>query len=501
MTAPTFAVVIPTVGRPSLTGLLGSVAASRGPLPDRLVVVDDRRQPAELPSPPDRLAGLITVRRSGGRGPAAARNVGWRSVDPQCEWVVFLDDDVLVGPDWLERLVVDLRQPADVAGVQGRITVPLPEDRPPTDWERSTAGLETSAWITADMAYRRAALDRVGGFDERFPRAFREDADLALRVRRAGDRLVRGQRTTLHPVRPAGRWVSVQVQKGNADDPLMRRLHGPDWRRLAEAPAGRRGRHLAVTAVGALSVAAALGGRRALAGLGTAAWLAATVRYAWERIAPGPRTRDENLTMAVTSVLIPPVAAWHWVRGLVRHGRAAPWPDRPPVRAVLFDRDGTLVHDVPYNGDPDLVRPVEGAVDVVAALRSRGIRTGVITNQSGIGRGRLDEEQVRRVNVRIDELFGGFDVWQVCPHVEADACPCRKPAPGMVLDAAARLGVSPREVVVVGDIGADVAAAAAAGARGVLVPTPATREEEVASAPHVAADLAEAVRVTVGLAA
>ena len=501
MTVPTFAVVVPTVGRPSLTTLLESLAGSSGPLPDRLVLVDDRRQPAELPAPPHRLAGLVAVRRSGGRGPAAARNVGWRSLHPRYEWVVFLDDDVLVSPDWLERLVVDLRQPAGVAGVQGRIAVPLPRDRPPTDWERSTAGLETSAWITADMAYRRAALDRVGGFDERFTRAFREDADLALRVQRAGGRLVRGQRGTLHPVRPADPWISVRVQKGNADDPLMRRLHGPDWRRLAEAPLGRRRQHLAVTAVGTMSLAAALTGRRTLARLGAAAWLTATVRYAWARIAPGPRTRDEVLTMAVTSALIPPVAGWHWARGLLRHRRAAPWPDRPPVRAVLFDRDGTLVHDVPYNGDPDRVRPVEGAVDVVAALRARGIRTGVVTNQSGIGRGRLSEEQVRRVNARIDELFGGFDVWQVCPHVDDDACTCRKPAPGMVLDAAARLGVSPHEVVVVGDIGADVAAAAAAGARGVLVPTPATRDDEVAAAPHVATDLAEAVRMTVGLPA
>ena len=501
MTAATFAVVVPTVGRASLTRMLESVAASAGPLPGRMVLVDDRRQPAELPAPPDRLARLVTVRRSGGRGPAAARNVGWRALEPRYEWVVFLDDDVLVGPEWLQQLAEDLRQPADVAGVQGRITVPLPPDRAPTDWERSTAGLQTAAWITADMAYRREVLDVVGGFDERFPRAFREDADLALRVQRAGGRLVRGQRRTAHPVRPADRWVSVRVQKGNADDPLMRRLHGPDWRRLAEAPAGRRRSHLAVTAVGAMSVGAALTGRRALAGLGTAAWLAATVHYAWARIAPGPRTRDEVLTMAVTSALIPPVAGWHWLRGLLRHRSAAPWADRPPVRAVLFDRDGTLVHDVPYNGDPDRVRPVDGAVDVVAALRSRGIRTGVITNQSGIGRGRLSEEQVRRVNARIDELFGGFDVWQVCPHVDDDGCACRKPAPGMVLDAAARLGVSPREVVVVGDIGADVAAAAAAGARGVLVPTPATRDEEVAAAPHVAADLAEAVRMTVGLAA
>ena len=101
-------------------------------------------------------------------------------------------------------------QPAQVAGVQGVIDVPLPPDRRPTDWERGTAGLATARWITADMAYRRRALIAAGGFDERFPRAFREDADLALRLLDQGWRLRQGQRSTTHPVRPAPRWASLQ---------------------------------------------------------------------------------------------------------------------------------------------------------------------------------------------------------------------------------------------------------------------------------------------------
>ncbi len=68
------------------------------------------------------------------------------------------------------------------------------------------------------MAYRTDVLRRVGGFDERFPRAFREDADLALRVLDAGYGLVQGERRTQHPVRPAGWWASLHQQRGNADD-------------------------------------------------------------------------------------------------------------------------------------------------------------------------------------------------------------------------------------------------------------------------------------------
>src|SRR5687767_2319060 len=239
-------VVVPTIGRASLDVLLDALAAAPGPRPAELILVDDR--PDGRPLRPDR-PGLPPVRvvRTGGGGPARARNLGWRTA--RTEWVAFLDDDVVPDADWYERLATDLADlPADVAGSQGQVRVPLPADRRPTDWERGTAGLATSSWITADLAYRRAALAAVGGFDERFPRAFREDSDLALRVMATGSRLVRGQRWVTHPVRRTDRWVSLRVQAGNADDVLMRRLHGPDWRERADAPLGRRPQHMAVAA-------------------------------------------------------------------------------------------------------------------------------------------------------------------------------------------------------------------------------------------------------------
>ncbi|MDT0614846.1 HAD-IIIA family hydrolase [Streptomyces sp. DSM 40712] len=165
-----------------------------------------------------------------------------------------------------------------------------------------------------------------------------------------------------------------------------------------------------------------------------------------------------------------------------------------PVRAVLFDRDGTLVHDVPYNGDPARVRPVDGAREAVALLRDHGIRVGVVTNQSGIARGLISDADVRRVNRRIDDLIGPFDVWAVCPHGPDDGCHCRKPRPGLVLWAAGRLCTAPADCVVIGDIGADTEAAERAGAHGILVPDARTRPEETAAAAHVAPDLLTAVR-------
>ncbi|KJK41237.1 haloacid dehalogenase [Lentzea aerocolonigenes] len=157
--------------------------------------------------------------------------------------------------------------------------------------------------------------------------------------------------------------------------------------------------------------------------------------------------------------------------------------------AVLFDRDGTLIQDVPYNGDPSRVAPMPGARELLRDLRTHGIRTGVVTNQSGIGRGLLTETQVAAVNARVEELLGRFGTWQVCPHHPAEGCACRKPAPGLVFAACAALGVSPQRTLLVGDIGADVAAASAAGAVPLLVPTAVTRPEEVEQAPHTAPDL------------
>ncbi|WPO75790.1 MULTISPECIES: HAD family hydrolase [unclassified Streptomyces] len=166
--------------------------------------------------------------------------------------------------------------------------------------------------------------------------------------------------------------------------------------------------------------------------------------------------------------------------------------------AVLFDRDGTLVVDVPYNGDPARVRLMPTARDAVDAARAAGLPVGVVSNQSGVARGLLSRGQVEAVRRRVEELLGPFQVWAVCPHGPDDGCRCRKPAPGLVIAACERLGVPAARTAVIGDIGADMTAARAAGARGVLVPTPVTRPEEIEAADTVAPDLLTAVRLALG---
>jgi HAD superfamily hydrolase (TIGR01662 family) len=163
------------------------------------------------------------------------------------------------------------------------------------------------------------------------------------------------------------------------------------------------------------------------------------------------------------------------------------------IAAVLLDCDGTLVEDVPYNGDPDAVSPMPGAREALDRLRAAGLAVGVVSNQSGIARGYLTDEQAAAVRDRIAKRLGPFGSWRVCPHDPDRGCGCRKPRPGLVLAAAADLGVDPDACVVIGDIGSDVGAAQAAGARSVLIPTAQTRQAEVAAAPLVRPSLSAAV--------
>ncbi|MGE2835839.1 HAD-IIIA family hydrolase [Mycobacterium sp. SMC-4] len=469
-------IVIPTVGRKSLQHLLIALQTQEGPRPAQVIVVDDRAEPAPLTLP----SGLpVKVLESGGRGPAAARNTGWRAADTR--WICFLDDDVLPGPGWLAALHTDLQAAdlAEAAGSQGRLQVPRDDaDRAATDDERRTMRLADAKWITADMAYRRDVLVAVGGFDERFPRAYREDSDIALRIVSTGRRIVDGTRTSMHPVAPATWRTSIRVQVGNRDNALMRRKFGPQWRHRIGEGRGRLPAHAAATAAAAVAIGAALGRRRRPALLAGLLWAGLTTQFAVQRFLAGPRTLPEAARMTATSIAIPPVAVAHRIAGEWQHRHA----HAEPLLAVLLDRDDTLIVDGPYLNDPRGVVPMPGARHALDRLRERGLLLAVVTNQSGVARGLISPEQLSEVNAEVTGQLGPFHSWQICLHGEDDGCSCRKPAPGMVLAAAAELGVPPHRCVLIGDTGGDVAAALAAGARAILVPTARTRVEEITDA-------------------
>lgn len=163
-------------------------------------------------------------------------------------------------------------------------------------------------------------------------------------------------------------------------------------------------------------------------------------------------------------------------------------------RAILFDRDGTLIVDNPPNNDVSAVRLMPKAAGAVALAREWNCHIGVVSNQPAIAIDGFDMGGFRAVNTLIQHNVGLIDAWFICPHVATANCECRKPRPGLVVSAIKRFESEPKHVAVIGDIGADVEAAANAGAVGILVPNERTAQSEIRAARIVANDLVHAVR-------
>jgi histidinol-phosphate phosphatase family protein len=146
--------------------------------------------------------------------------------------------------------------------------------------------------------------------------------------------------------------------------------------------------------------------------------------------------------------------------------------------AIFLDRDNTLIHNEGDLGDPRAVILMPGVADALRRLHDRGWPLIVITNQGGVARGRYDEDAVRAVHARAEELLGGVPMldWLWCPwHPEGTVPeytgehPWRKPAPGMLIEAAARHDLDLGRSWMIGDQDRDIAAGRAAGCRTVLL--------------------------------
>lgn len=146
------------------------------------------------------------------------------------------------------------------------------------------------------------------------------------------------------------------------------------------------------------------------------------------------------------------------------------------MKLVVLDRDGTINHDSDkYIKSPAEWKPIKGSLDAIAKLGQAGYRVVIATNQSGIARGLFDMATLNAIHDtmhRAVNLAGGrIDAIFFCPHAADAGCPCRKPKPGMLLEIAKRMNVDLKDVPMVGDSRKDLEAAAAAGARPVLVLT------------------------------
>ncbi len=322
---PSVSVVVPTFRRPALLARCLAALARQAFARDdyEVLVCDDaasaatRRQVEALRREWNGLPALRYLAVSGTRGPAGARNLGWRSA--KAEIIAFTDDDTIVSPDWLRQGVLALD--ADTAAVAGATDMPLPQ--PPSDYERDAAGLTRSEFITANCFVRRAALVAVGGFDPRYTMAWREDSDLhfalldhGLAVRRAH------QARVTHPVRPVRFGAGLGMQKKVMFDMLLRKKYPLLYRSRVHPHAPRLYLAIAASALCALALAAL--GQRAGAWAAAGLWLALSAGFFWRRLRGTRRTVRDVMDLALTSVCIPLLSIGWRAVGLLRFASVKP---------------------------------------------------------------------------------------------------------------------------------------------------------------------------------
>lgn len=319
-------IVVPTYRRPDLLDrCLAALVAQDFPV-DRceIIIVDDAasdetaRQVAHWAGKSCAPIRYLAMTATARHGPAAARNCGWRGARGAI--IAFTDDDCVPDPGWLRAGVNALGGEgvgspcSPLAGGWGRTIVPIPPH--PTDYERDAAGLERAEAITANAFYRRDALAAVGGFDERFRAAWREDSDLLFTL------LERGQRVmpipaalVVHPVR-AARWgVCLGQQRKSRYNALLYKKHPRLYRQRIQAtpPWGYYGAVLA----GLLAALGLIRGDRRLALGAAGCWAWQTGRFCARRLGGARHTPDHIAEMLVTSALIPPLSIYWRLRGAV----------------------------------------------------------------------------------------------------------------------------------------------------------------------------------------
>jgi D-glycero-D-manno-heptose 1,7-bisphosphate phosphatase len=171
-------------------------------------------------------------------------------------------------------------------------------------------------------------------------------------------------------------------------------------------------------------------------------------------------------------------------------------------RAVFLDRDGVLNAVVLRDGTPhppDGVNEVEilpGVAEALERLRAGGFALIVVTNQPDIARGTQTAAGVAAINAYLAERLG-VDEFCICPHDDGDGCECRKPKPGLIVEAARRRGIDLAGSFMVGDRAGDVLAGAAAGCRTLLV-SRAYSKQETCRPDYIVGGLAEAAAVILG---
>ncbi|SDE36537.1 glycosyltransferase family 2 protein [Paraburkholderia lycopersici] len=300
------AVVVPTYHRATLLGQCLTALCAQDLSPDdyEIVVCDDGPDD-ETRATVERMAAMQAARGLAIRyvpvratqGPAAARNAGWRAA--RAPLIAFTDDDTIADPGWLRAGLAAL---AHAQAAAGRIVVPL--GVAPSDYERDASGLAHAEFATANAFVQRATLSQIGGFDERFTAAWREDSDLQFALLQAGASVVRADdAVVVHPVRPARWGVSLAQQRKSRFEALLFRKHPALYRERIGA--GPPLLYYAVLISVLVLLASLAWGQPRVALAAFAAWIACTAAFCVRRLRGTRRDALHVAEMIWTSLWIP----------------------------------------------------------------------------------------------------------------------------------------------------------------------------------------------------
>ena len=306
-------VVIPTYQRPALLrNCLNALAQQQIPAWAQIdvIVVDDANDPAvaDLVLKTTQQTSL-TIRYLGQpqrRGPAAARNRGWQAATSS--FIAFTDDDCLPQPDWLTMGLLSLLRGAKV--LTGRVRMPLPDQ--PSSHDRTTALLETAEFVTANLFCQRSVLEQVGGFDEQFDSAWREDSDLQFKILQAGIPITTcPEAVIVHPIRPAPWYASLRDERKNRYDALLYKRHPVLFRQRIPAYRNLVLRYYGSVLGLTVGVFALNKDHTVLATAGIGLWAVLTIRLVQERL-PNRAMDWKILKQTVLTSLATPFLSVYW---------------------------------------------------------------------------------------------------------------------------------------------------------------------------------------------
>ncbi|HLW68446.1 MAG TPA: glycosyltransferase [Gemmataceae bacterium] len=312
-------VVVPTFRRPELLGrCLTALLRQRLDAGQFEIVVADDAAEESTRCQVQLLAAATSISLryipvTGNHGPAAARNAGWHSCGG--EIIAFTDDDTIPDSAWLTQGLAAFERDADVMAVAGQTEVPLPTN--PTDYERNESGLAGAEFITANCFVRRRALEEVGGFDERFRSAWREDSDLEFALLERGMKIVNApSAVVVHPVRPAPWGVCLSMQRKSQYDALLFKKH-PEFYRRRIRPGPPRRYYTAVASLLAALVFA-LAGSQLGSLLAGGVWLLLTGQFTVIRLRRNSLAPAHVAEMILTSAVIPPLSVFWRLYGAAK---------------------------------------------------------------------------------------------------------------------------------------------------------------------------------------